>query len=173
MCCFSNSLFFSLWLTQWHAGKMNLWPTWPEKKNHIKYTWCVVKLKKYTALPEINKKKNLLKQVLNLILPNITYLPMFVFAHFHVFVSSLTKRSRKLPSFFFLCVTVWGEYWKAIGERCLKAKLLLIHEMWCRVRPGVGFLFFFFLFFSNCLILSLLCNHIAKEWFQDLIHHYM
>lgn len=34
--------------------------------------------------------------------------------------------------------------------------------MWCRVHPGVCFFFFFC---SKWSILSLLCNHIAKEWF--------
>lgn len=147
MCCFSNSLFFSLWLTQWHAGKMNLWPTWPEKKNHIKYTWCVVKLKKYTALPEINKKKNLLKQVLNLILPNITYLPMFVFAHFHVFVSSLTKRSRKLPSFFCVCDRL---RWILESHRWEMSESKTLIDPWdvMQSAPRCWFPFFFSFFFS-------------------------
>lgn len=150
--------------------------SWKKTEQHIKYTWDVWKQRKHTSLPENPPKTSVsFKPAKHVMKRNschfFFYLSVFLMRIFIFwFVFSLTKWSTILPLFFGNCLS-----WLLESHRLEMSKCKTVIDLWdvMRSTPRCWFFLFFSLFFSKCSILSLLCNHIAKEWFQDLFHHYM
>lgn len=107
MGCFSNHLFFFsfLWLTRRHAGEMNSWPTCPGKKQQH-----ILKQSKYTSLPDKPQTSvsfrpaKQRKHSQNTFLFNILCTFSFFKFCFRIYNTAII-----------FLVTVWAEYWKAIG----------------------------------------------------------
>lgn len=163
MCCFSNHLFSSDSVTCRKDERLT-YQSWKNRATHRIYV-------EHFKAKETYCLRSPLKQVFLSNLPNIQWnaltkqLPFFVCCFMCIFCSvfSLTKLSTILPLFF-------GRLsWILESHRLEMSKCKPVIDLWDVMRSTPRCCFFF----SKCSILSLLCNHIAKEWFQDLFHHYM